>query len=64
MRLDWSLRPLRHLVWALPAAVAAGALAHFWKGYPPMLAAITGVAIGALVFATLRTVEQMRGTER
>jgi len=64
MRLDWDLRPLRHLVWALPAALAAGVLAYWWKGYPPYLAGISGVAVGALVFATLRTFEQLRGVGR
>ena len=60
----WDLEALRHLVWALPAALVAGALAWLWKGYPPQLAVVTGVAVGALVFATLRTVDQMRGSRR
>jgi hypothetical protein len=62
--LRFELRSLRHLVWALPAALAAAALAYLWKGYPPYLSAVTGVAIGGLVFATLRTVEQMRSLGR
>lgn len=58
MRLD--PRILRHLAWALPFAVAAFAAAYWWRGYDLLLAAVTGLAIGGLVFATLRTVDRMR----
>lgn len=50
----------RRLAWALPAALAAFALAHWWRGYGVELAAITGLSIGALTFVTLRTLDRMR----
>jgi hypothetical protein len=47
-------------------AVAGGAgvlgflAAHFGRGYRVELSVVTGVALGLLAFAVLRTVERMR----
>lgn len=58
MRLD--PRIVRRFAWALPFAVVAVAAAHWWRGYGLLLALVTGLAIGGLVFVTLRTVDRMR----
>jgi hypothetical protein len=54
----------RRLAAAVPAALLAAAGAHWWRGYPWLLAAATGIAIGTLVFVTLRTVDRMRDLHR
>jgi len=53
-------RRLRRLVWAVLAGAAALLVAALWRGYRPELAVVTGVAVGAFVFAVLGTVERMR----
>lgn len=58
MRVD--PRIFRSLAWALPFALVAFTAAWWWRGYAPLLAGITGLAVGGLVFATLRTVDRMR----
>ncbi len=52
----------------LAVAAVAGVLgflaAHFGRGYRVELAVVTGIALGLLAFAVLRTVERMRHTLR
>lgn len=57
-------RIFRRLAWALPFAIAAFAAAYWWRGYAPLLAVVTGCAVGGLAFATLRTVDRMRDLYR
>lgn len=53
----------RLIVSALVAAL--GFLAALtWRGYSMELSVVSGVALGLLAFATLRTVERMRHTLR
>lgn len=58
MRID--PRVFRSLALALPFALVAFAAAYWWRGYDLLLAGITGLAIGGLAFATVRTVDRMR----
>jgi len=53
-------RRLRGLLWAVLAGAAALLVATVWRGYRPELAVVTGIAVGAFVFAVLGTVERMR----
>jgi len=53
-------RRLRRLLWAVLAGAAALLVATVWRGYRPELAVVTGIAVGAFVFAVLGTVERMR----
>lgn len=53
-------RRLRRLLGAVLAGAAGLLAGAVWRGYPPELAVVTGVALGALVFAVLGTVERMR----
>lgn len=52
----------------LAVAAVAGVLgflaAHFGRGYQVELSVVTGVALGLLAFAVLRTIERMRRTLR
>lgn len=48
---------------ALAAAVSF-ALFAFWRGFPAGLAAITALAVGALVFSFFSTADRMRGGGR
>lgn len=45
---------------AVPFALVALAAARWWRGYEWTLAVITGLALGGLVFVTLRTWDRMR----
>jgi hypothetical protein len=62
MRLD--PRIWRRLAWAVPAGLAAFALARWWRGYEWQLAWITGFALGVLTFVALRTLDHMRDVVR
>lgn len=53
---------VRRLVVSLAVAAAGFGLALAWREYSLELSLVTGVAVGLLAFATLRTVERMRTT--
>ena len=53
-------RILTRVAWAVPAGLAALALARWWRGYEWQLAWITGFAIGILTYVSLRTLDHMR----
>lgn len=44
----------------LVVALAGFFVAHLLRGYDVRLAALTGLAVGLLAFATLRTIDRMR----
>ena len=52
------------LLFALPAGLAALAVARWGQGWDWHLAWITGFAIGILTFAALRTLDRMRDVVR
>ena len=54
----------RRLVVSAVFALAAFFVALTWRGYRLELSIVTGVAVGLLAFATLRTVERLRETLR
>lgn len=54
----------RRLVVAALVAALGFLAALTWRGYSMELSVVTGVAIGLLAFATLRTAERMRHTLR
>jgi hypothetical protein len=49
---------------AVVAGVFGFLAAHFGRGYQVELSVVTGVALGLLAFAVLRTIERMRRTLR
>jgi len=53
-------RILTRVAWAVPAGLAALALARWWRGYEWQLAWITGFGIGILTYVSLRTLDHMR----
>jgi hypothetical protein len=52
------------LALAAVASVLGFLAAHFGRGYRVELSVVTGVALGLLAFAVLRTVERMSHTLR
>jgi hypothetical protein len=64
MNPETAKRLARRFAVALPVGLAAAAAAHWWRGYPWLLAAVTGLAIGGLLFVTWRTVDRMRDLQR
>lgn len=45
---------------ALAAALLTGLVLVTWRGFPPTLATIAAVAVGALVYATVQTAGRLR----
>lgn len=54
----------RRLVVSAVAGVLGFLAALTWRGYQLELSVVTGIAVGLLAFATLRTIERMRHTLR
>jgi hypothetical protein len=54
----------RRLLVSVAFAAIGFVLALTWREYRLELSIVTGVAVGLLAFATLRTVERMRETLR
>lgn len=54
----------RGLIVSAVFAVLGFLAALTWRGYSMELSVVSGVAIGLLAFATLRTIERMRHTLR
>jgi hypothetical protein len=52
----------KKLVLSVLAGLLAAVAFHLLRGYPPKLSSLFGAAIGALVFAALRTVDELRRT--
>jgi hypothetical protein len=53
------MKPRTRTVWALVAAAAALAAFLFWRHLRPEHAVVLAIAIGALLYTTLRTVERL-----
>lgn len=54
----------RRLIVSTLVAALGFLAALTWRGYSMELSVVSGVALGLLAFATLRTVDQMRHTLR
>lgn len=54
----------RRLIVSVVGAALGFLAALTWRGYSMELSVVSGVAIGLLAFATLRTFERMRHTLR
>lgn len=54
----------RVVLWPLLAGTVVGLLLHFVRGFFPRHALIIGLAVAALVYAGIRTVDRLRDLYR
>jgi len=46
----------KRIAWSVGVGILALSVTFFWRGFPPRLAVLSGVAVGILVYTTLRAV--------